>query len=688
METVTQLPQALVLAAVGGPLLAALLVALIGPRVAGVLAAALVAVTALLVVFTLGAVEVPGERGQHRQGMWASSPMLFTPNFVPGDPGVEKSEGAQSHRTAWGLLALGPVPDPGVPAPEVQFFFGVDGLNVWLVALTSVMTLVAVLISLGRVTERPAAYFAWLFALQAAVTGAFLAFDIVLFYVFFELTLVPAFFLIGNWGPGRGRRDAAKLFFLYTLFGSLFTLVGLVGVVLANPTPLHPVAQPATTPGGKPTARPHYRAFVDPAGELKVPTEGPLTFSIPQLMRNASAWGNVRANRVYFAKGRLAAAEVAAGAATARLAAGPVTPDLASKAAAAEAAQAAAADDVGAAVADEARARRLQVWLFVLLMAGFAVKTPIIPFHTWLPTTYSEAPIAVTMLLAAVLSKLGTYGILRIVLPTVPDAATRYGLEVFGVLGAIGIVYGAFCAFGQRDLRLLAAYSSVSHLGLLVMALFALNTESLAGASLHMVNHGLATGAMFALLGYLEARHGTLDMSQFGGLIGRAPGFAFLFLLVCLANVGLPFLNNFVSEMLILAGLFDPSVVSPLGYGLAAAGASGIFLSAWYTFTMTRRILFGPAIVPPLREGVVAAMALPEALGYLIPAALCVGLGLFPQLVLDSVKADVGIVTQQADVARLRQGLATSSRLELPPDPPTRPDAAEPAPPGRGGPPG
>ena len=675
MDDINLIPQALVLAVVAGPLLAALAVAAAGARVAGVLAATLVALATLLVVFTMGAVDLRADRGQHRQGLRTTGAMTFTPNFVPGDPGSTNDEGSQTHGTAWGLLSLGPVPSAGVPAPEVQFYLGVDGLNVWLVALTSVMTLVAVLISLGRVKERPNAYFAWLFVLQAAVTGAFLAFDIVLFYVFFELTLVPAFFLIGNWGPGRARRDAAKLFFLYTLFGSLFTLVGLVGVVLANPTPLHP---------NQATPTPHYRAFVDPAGELRVPTEGPLTFSIPHLMRNASAWGNVRAGRVFFTRGKLEAAEAGLAAANARLAAGPATPDLTLQAANAATARDAAAADATAAAAERGRARRLQLWLLVLLMAGFAVKTPIVPFHTWLPTTYSEAPIAVTMLLAAVLSKLGTYGILRIVLPTVPDAATEYGLEVFGVLGAVGVVYGAFCAFGQRNLRLLTAYSSVSHLGLLVIALFSLNTEGLAGASLHMVNHGLATGAMFALLGYLEVRHGTLDMSQYGGLIGRYPGFAFLFMLVCLANVGLPFLNNFVSEMLMIAGLFDPSVVAPLGYGLAVAAASGIFLSAWYTFTMTRRVLFGPTIVPPLREGVSAGSALPERLGYLIPAALCVALGLYPQPVLDSIRGDTAVVAQQADLARLRQSLPTSTRME--PPPPTPGDDDPPAPGPRGGP--
>ena len=172
MDTFQLIPPALVLAAVGVPLLSALLVAALGARLAGLLAAAQLAVTTLLLVFTLGAVDSRGDGGPHREGLRGSAALTFAPNFVPGDPTLANNDFAQTHGTAWGLLSLGPVPPAGVPAPEVQFFLGVDGLNVWLVSLTSVMTLVAVLISLGRITERPAAYFAWLFALQAAVTGA------------------------------------------------------------------------------------------------------------------------------------------------------------------------------------------------------------------------------------------------------------------------------------------------------------------------------------------------------------------------------------------------------------------------------------------------------------------------------------------------------------------------------------
>jgi NADH-quinone oxidoreductase subunit M len=674
--------QGTLLAVLLTPLLGALLAALTRGRLAGLLAAAHVGLAAALAVLTFGGVIGRGDRGTHRGGMRAEAQLMtFGPTAVPGDPGTPGIPDSDSYTTAWTLLPLGPATDPGVPPPAVQFFIGADGLNVWLVALASVMTLVAVLTSTGRVRERPGAYFAWLFLLQFAVTGAFLAFDIVLFYVFFELTLVPAFFLIGHWGPGRGRRDAAKLFFLYTLLGSLVMLVGIVGVVLANPTPLHPTRE---------HPQPKYDSVIDAEGWLRQPVAGPLTFSIPQLVRNASAWGFARLKRENFAQGRLAEADAKLAAAGAALAAN-ATPELGMRFTAATTQRDAAAAEVDAATADRSKARRLQVLLLVLLMAGFAVKTPIVPFHTWLPTTYAEAPIAVTMLLAAVLSKLGTYGILRVVLPTVPDAAAEYGLGVFGVLGAIGIVYGAFCAYGQRDLRLLAAYSSVSHLGLLVLGLFSFNTEGLTGASLHMVNHGLATGALFALIGFLEVRHGTTDMSQYGGLIARYPCFAFLFVLVSLANVGLPFLNNFVSEMLIVAGLFDPSVVAPYGYGLAVAAVSGIFLATWYTFTMLRRVLFGPEIVPPLKQGVAAAMALPEALGYLIPAGLCVVLGVYPQLLLDTIRGDAAVVAQQGDFARFRLGRPTSTRLED--DPAAVAAAAEAVamprgPGGPGGPPG
>lgn len=562
------------------------------------------------------------------------APTAFTPLAVPGDPGLRKSPEEQTHATTWALLTVSPARGT-LPAGDVQFFVGLDGLNVWLVVLTSLMTLVAVWVSWNSITERAYAFYFWLFVLETAVLGAFTAFDVILFYVFFELTLVPSFFLISGWGVGGGRREAARKFFLYTLLGGLVTLTGIVGVVVTNPTPVVDV----TGGDGPPRFAPAYAANLTPAGKprLKV-IDGPVTFAIPNLMRNVQFWAAEKATRVTRAK---AAADKATGPAE----------------------KTRAADELAAAEADRAGYQRVQVWLFFLLMAGFAVKTPIVPFHTWLPAAYSEAPLAVTMLMSALLAKLGTFGILRVVLPLCPDAAFLYGLPVFGLLGAIGIVYGALCAFAQRDVKLLVAYSSVSHLGLLVLGLFALNREGLTGAALHMVNHGLSTGAMFALLAFLLDRFRTLDMASYGGLMGRFPGFAFLVFLVSLASVGLPGLNNFVSEMLVLAGLFDPVHTGTMGYGLAVAAAAGIFLSAWYTFTMLRAVFFGPDREPATADGAAAPrLTGREWVAFGLPAALCVALGLFPQPVLDTIKPDAAVIANAADAARARAGYPTPGK--------------------------
>ncbi len=524
----------------------------------------------------------------------------FSPTFVPGDSGgTQTSDG----RTRWTLMSLSAIqPSGGRAGPNVQFFLGLDGLNLWLVALASLMTVPAILVSWESVKERPGAFFGWLFLLQGAAIGAFLSFDIILFYAFFELTLIPAFFLIGRWGLGSGRRDAARKFFLYTLAGSLLTLVGVIGVVLTNPDPI----------------------------------TGLITFSLPDLM------GNVQSNL----------------------------------------------DDAHrlALAGDSTKLDSLQntqFWLFMALMAGFMVKVPVWPFHTWLPSAYGESPTGVTMMLSAVLAKLGTFGILRFVLPLTPDAAIVYGLPVIGMLAAFGIVYAAFCAYNQKDIKLVIAYSSVSHLGFLVLALFAFNTEGLSGAVLHMVNHGLSTGALFALLAFLLDRYRTTQVHQFGGLMGRFPNYAVLTFVLCLASIGLPGLNNFVSEMLMLAGLFRANNPGVKGLGFAIVAAFGILLSAWYILTMLQKVFFNPLKEP---EPVVAGIAPPDvsrrecfAFGSL--AGLCLLLGLFPQPVLDSIRSDVRLLTNVGESARARV-----NRVALPL--PNSPDPAltEPAPPAPKGP--
>src|SRR5262245_3511137 len=529
------------------PLASAVVVPLFGwaaRRAALILALIHLGLTAAVVLGTLPALKL-------RSDFASSGPVRvdrFQPEYVPGDPGHGGNRDSASHRTVWTLLSLsGKTPGMSTAGPNVQFFIGVDGLNIWLVALCSVMLVPAILVSWNAVSDRPGGFYAWLFVLQAGAIGAFLSFDVILFYVFFELTLIPAFFLIGRWGTGSARRDAARKFFLYTLAGSLLTLVGVVGVVLTNPIPLHPKSGAAIS---SPLAIVQYDDPSVPGGvrqELELAKPGPITFSLPDLMGNVQIWTETK--RV--ARAILAGTEHE----LAHVKANPKPDPNAVRDAERRVAMAKRA--LAAAEESRAGATDVQFWLFLAMMAGFMVKVPIWPFHTWLPSAYGEAPLGVTILLSALLAKLGAFGILRFVLTLTPDAALAYGLPAIGSLAAFGIVYGALCAYAQRDMKLLVAYSSISHLGFLVLGLFAFNREGTSGAVLHMINHGVSTGALFALLSFFLARYRTTDMRPFGGLMGRFPKFAFLTFVLCLASIGLPGLNNFVSEMLMLGRLFD-----------------------------------------------------------------------------------------------------------------------------------
>ena len=586
----------LVLLLIALPLVSAAVVPLCGRAARRVALALALLHAGLTAGVVLGAIQVLDQRADTLAATKLVDTHKFSPEFVPGDPGVDGDPTTSDHRTRWTLLSLGDTPDH-LPGPRVQFYVGVDGLNVWLVALCSLMMLPAVLVSWESVADRPGAFYCWLFVLQAGAVGAFLSFDVILFYAFFELTLIPAFFLMGRWGTGPRPRAAAQTFFLYTLGGSLLTLVGVVGVVLTNPLP-----------------------------------DGRFTFELPELMAAVQ-------NHLY------------------------------------EATKAARAGD-GGPLADKLA---LQGWLFALLAAGFLVKAPVWPLHTWLPAAYDAAPVGVTVLLSAVLAKLGTFGLVRFVLPLTPDAALSYGLPVVGVLAGIGIVYGALNAFVARDIKLMVAYSSLSHLGFLVLGVFAFNREGLSGAVLHMVNHGVSTGALFALLAFLLDRYRTTDQRLFGGLIGRFPAYSVLMFVLCLAAIGLPGLNNFPSEMLMMAGLFDARNPSAGGTGFAVVAAVGIFLSAWYVLTMLRRVFFGPAAEPP------AMTAAPprdltgrEAAVFGGLAAVCLLLGLFPQVVIDPMRADVAALAAIGDRARDR---ATGTTGPTPP-------AAQPAGQPKGGGPG
>ena len=504
---------------------------------------------------------------------------VFAPEVVPGDPGVERADSSgavqrvDAHRTAWDLLPLGST-NGGGNVGAVQFFVGLDGLNLWLVALASVMMVPVILFSwdctprADGAPDNPNRFYAWMFVMQLGVLGVFVAFDIILFYVFFELTLVPGFFLIGTWGTGPTRREAARRFFLYTLAGSLITLLGMIAAVLVC---FHQT--------------------------------GRLTFAIPELAEY------VRQQLV---------------------------------------------------IEDPAKRAfwlNTEYYLFLALAVGFAVKTPLVPLHSWLPPAYSQAPTGVTVLLSALLAKLGTYGLLRLCLPLAPDATLTVGLPLLGTLGAVGIIYGSLCAYSSPDFKHLIAYSSIAHLGFLVLALMAFNAEAIAGASLHMVNHGLATGALFLLVGMLMARYGSPWMADYSGVWARLPVLTFFMFVICLANVGLPGLNNFVSEMLMLGGLYDLRNPTARSLTFAVIAAFGILLSAWYLLTLMQRVFFGP-----LREPVTAATVPPKdlngrELAAITPlAVICLLLGCFPQPVLNTMKRDVDRMAQVAEEARARNG--------------------------------
>jgi NADH-quinone oxidoreductase subunit M len=494
---------------------------------------------------------------------------VFAPQFVPGDP---MPNGQHSYSTTYDVLTLHGTNEKGerVRIGAAQFFIGLDGLNIWLVALASVMMLPVVLISWDTIHHREGAYYSWLFLLQAGVLGVFLAFDLLLFYVCFELTLVPLLFLIGGWGPGPNRRDAARTLFLFTLAGGLITLLGVAGVVL----------------------------FVyDQTGGNNQPRV--LSFSIPQL-----------------------------------------------------------ADIVQAKLSQTTESTRhlwlsAQTYLFLALAVGFAVKIPIVPLHSWLPGAYAEAPTGVTVMLSALLAKMGLFGLIRICLPLCPDATLAIGMPLLGVLGVIGIIYGALCAFAQTDMRRLVAYSSVSHLGFCVVAIVAFSPGGLAGSVLHMVNHGLSTGAMFLLVGMLIRRYGTAQIRDYSGVWSRLPMLTGFMIFIALATVGLPGLNNFVSEMLMLGGVFDSRSPYVSGTTLAVLAALGIFLSAWYTLTMVRRAFFGPEKLPPA-IGTVTDLTARERFTIGPIAILCLLLGVFAQPVIDVMYRDISRLAQVGSEAKVR----------------------------------
>src|SRR5215211_6603647 len=366
---------------------------------------------------------------------------------------------------------------------NIQYFLGIDGLSILLVLLMGLLTPISILSTWTSIEERVKDFMIFFLLLEIGMMGVFLAQDLFLFYIFWEFTLVPMYFIIGIWGGPR-RIYAAIKFFLYTMAGSILMLLAILWLGIY---------------GG--------------------------TFSVPDLI----AKGNIPAN--------------------------------------------------------------VQMWLFLAFTAAFAIKVPMWPLHSWLPDAHVEAPTAGSIILAGVLLKMGTYGFLRFNIPLFPQAAIQAAPWI-ALFATIGIIYGAAVSYAQADVKKLVAYSSVSHLGFVMLGLFALNSQGMQGAILQMVNHGLSTGALFLLVGMIYEQTHTRELKVYGGLWKITPIFGTIMLIVSLSSMGLPGLNGFVGEFAILLGAFGSQAIGNSWF--AALSALGVIMAAVYILYMFQKMFLGP----------------------------------------------------------------------------------------------
>jgi len=459
--------------------------------------------------------------------------------LVEFDPGFARIQGNFGYQFVQHLV--------WIRAFNVEYHVGVDGLSIGLVALTALISVIAVVASWSIPTARNLrGYFAMLLLLETGMLGVFVALDLFLFYVFWELVLVPMFFLIGLWGGPR-KEYAALKFFLYTLLGSVLILLAVIALYYASG---------ATT-------------LVDG-------TAAQHTLDIPRLI-----YGND------FSK----------------------HPAL--------------------------LGFKFAHLIWVLLFIGFAIKVPVVPLHTWLPDAHVEAPTAVSVILASVLLKMGTYGMLRIGWAVLPDA-TRWAAPAVAVLGAISVVYGAFCALGQTDLKRLVAYSSISHLGYCLLGMAALTPIALSGAVFQMISHGVISAMLFLLVGVLYDRTHERGLDAFGGVATVMPRYAAVFAFAFLASLGLPGLSGFIGELMTLLGTFGKFRASTI------VAALGLVIGAAYNLGAIRRIQFG-ALPDRWRDVLTGRDLTAREWVTLAPLVLLtVGLGLYPAPIIDAARVGVG----------------------------------------------
>src|SRR5687768_11937152 len=412
-----------------------------------------------------------------------------------------------------------------------RYHVGVDGISLWLVLLTTLLMPIAILSSWTSVTKRQPTYYVLLLLLESTMIGVFVSLDLLLFYLFFEASLVPMFFLIGVWG-GERRIYAAVKFFIYTAVGSLLMLVGIIAIYFI------------------------YGSF-DYVTVLQRMAERPL----PEVT---------------------------------------------------------------------------EYWLFLAFAFAFCIKVPLFPLHTWLPDAHTEAPTAGSVILAGVLLKMGTYGLLRFNLGLFPDMSRKFA-PVMITLAIIGIIYGALVAMVQPDVKRLVAYSSVSHMGFVVLGLFSFTELGMQGALYQMLNHGVSTGALFLFVGFIYERRHTRMISEFGGLATPMPWYATLFVIASLSSIGLPFLNGFVGEFLILTGMWTSTFSR--SWIATMLAATGVIWAAVYMLWMLQRVLFGEITNP---ENARLRDLNTRELGLILPLMLLMlFMGVYPRPFLDRSKAAV-----------------------------------------------
>lgn len=379
---------------------------------------------------------------------------------------------------------------PWVPSLDINFKFGLDGMSLLLVMLTTFIFPIAIISSRDSVKDRENFYYSMLLFLEFGVIGVFSTLDTFVFYVFWELVLIPMYFLIGLWG-GKDRIYAAVKFFIFTMAGSLMMLVAIIWL-----------------------------------GNEAQKLGGAFTADMIKLMK--------------------------------------IAPNIAAE---------------------------YQHWLFLAFALSFCIKVPLFPLHTWLPDAHTQAPTAGSVILAAVLLKMGTYGLIRFNLQLFPQSSLYYA-DVISVLAVIGIIYGALLAMVQTDIKKLVAYSSVAHLGFVVLGIFSMTTEGVQGAVLQMVNHGLSTGMLFLCVGFIYERRHTREITEFGGIAKSMPVFAVLTAFAMLSSVGAPGLNGFVGEYLTLIGAFVSQHLATKWFAVIAG--SGVIFAAVYLLLFYQKIFMGP----------------------------------------------------------------------------------------------